>query len=130
MSGRLSTWQAAFVIARRDFVAILWSRSFIFFLLGPLFPLLVGGFAGGIGQRVHGSEAESCQHGRRFSGVRADVAAGKLVGMRERGGGEEDEPLTESQQADELAFQQVCCDARCRSGTGFWRQHCYLTLRW
>ena len=52
MSGRLSTWQAAFVIARRDFVAILWSRSFIFFLLGPLFPLLVGGFAGGIGQRV------------------------------------------------------------------------------
>ncbi len=52
MSGRLSTWQAAFVIARRDFVAILWSRSFIFFLLGPLFPVLVGGFAGGIGQRV------------------------------------------------------------------------------
>ena len=52
MNGRLSTWQAAFVIARRDFVAILWSRSFIFFLLGPLFPVLVGGFAGGIGQRV------------------------------------------------------------------------------
>ena len=52
MSGRLSTWQAAFVIARRDFTAILFSRSFIFFLLGPLFPVLVGGFAGGIGQRV------------------------------------------------------------------------------
>ena len=52
MRGRLSTLQAAFVIARRDFTAILFSRSFIFFLLGPLFPVLVGGFAGGIGQRV------------------------------------------------------------------------------
>ncbi|MFM5918412.1 MAG: ABC transporter permease [Novosphingobium sp.] len=51
-SGRLSTLAAAYVIARRDFVAILWSRSFIFFLLGPLFPLLVGTLAGTIGQRV------------------------------------------------------------------------------
>jgi ABC-2 type transport system permease protein len=52
VNGRLSTWAAAFVVARRDFTAILWSRSFIFFLLGPLFPVIVGGFAGGIGQRV------------------------------------------------------------------------------
>ncbi|MFM5953471.1 MAG: ABC transporter permease [Novosphingobium sp.] len=51
-SGRLSTLAAAFVVARRDFVAILWSRSFFFFLLGPLFPLLVGGLAGGIGSVV------------------------------------------------------------------------------
>ena len=51
-SGRLSTLQAALVIARRDFTAILFSRSFFFFLLGPLFPLLVGGLAGGVGQRV------------------------------------------------------------------------------
>ena len=55
MNGRLSTWAAAYVIARRDFTAILFSRSFIFFLLGPLFPVLVGGFAGGIGQRVQAS---------------------------------------------------------------------------
>ena len=55
INGRLSTWQAAYVIARRDFTAILFSRSFIFFLLGPLFPVLVGGFAGGIGQRVQAS---------------------------------------------------------------------------
>ena len=54
-NGRLSTWAAAYVIARRDFTAILFSRSFIFFLLGPLFPVLVGGFAGGIGQRVQAS---------------------------------------------------------------------------
>ncbi len=51
-SGRLSTMAAALVIARRDFTAILFSRSFFFFLLGPLFPMLVGGLAGGIGQRV------------------------------------------------------------------------------
>ena len=51
-SGRLSTLAAAMVIARRDFVAILWSRSFIFFLLGPLFPVLVGGLAGGIGSKL------------------------------------------------------------------------------
>ena len=55
INGRLSTWQAAYVIARRDFTAILLSRSFIFFLLGPLFPVIVGGFAGGIGQRVQAS---------------------------------------------------------------------------
>ncbi len=51
-AGRLSNLQAAYVIARRDFVAILFSRSFFFFLLGPLFPLLVGGLAGGIGAQV------------------------------------------------------------------------------
>ncbi len=50
--GRLSIWQAAFVIARRDFVAILFSRTFLFFLLGPLFPIVVGIAAGGIGQQV------------------------------------------------------------------------------
>ena len=54
-TGRLSTLAAAFVVARRDFVAILFSRSFIFFLIGPLFPLVVGGLAGGIGQRVQDS---------------------------------------------------------------------------
>ncbi|MBW8783074.1 MAG: ABC transporter permease [Novosphingobium sp.] len=54
-TGRLSTLAAALVIARRDFGAILFSRTFIFFLIGPLFPLLVGGLAGGIGQAVQQS---------------------------------------------------------------------------
>lgn len=49
---RLSIWQAAFVIARRDFIAILFSRAFFFFLLGPLFPVIVGALAGGIGSSV------------------------------------------------------------------------------
>lgn len=52
MSGRLTTLAAAFVVARRDFSAILFSRSFVFFLLGPLFPIVVGALAGGVGQSV------------------------------------------------------------------------------
>ena len=48
-NARLSMLQAAFVIARRDFVAILFSRSFLFFLLGPIFPLIIGLSSGGLG---------------------------------------------------------------------------------
>lgn len=43
---RLSRSRAAFVIARRDFTAILFSKAFLFFLLGPLFFLGIGGVAG------------------------------------------------------------------------------------
>ena len=39
--------RSAFVIARRDFAATVLSKTFIFFLLGPLFPLLLGGVFGG-----------------------------------------------------------------------------------
>ncbi len=49
---RLSALEAAWVIARRDFVAVLFSRAFLFFLLGPLFPVIVGGLAGSIGGEV------------------------------------------------------------------------------
>lgn len=51
-NGRLPLWRAAWVVARRDFVAILFSRAFIFFLLGPLFPLVVGSLAAGVGGQV------------------------------------------------------------------------------
>ena len=54
---RLPLIKAAYVVARRDFVAILFSRVFFFFLLGPLFPLAVGALAGGIGQRVDSATA-------------------------------------------------------------------------
>lgn len=60
--GRLSIWQAAYVIARRDFTAILFSRAFIFFLLGPLFPVMVMALAGGVGAQVQ-SEAISADVG-------------------------------------------------------------------
>lgn len=48
----IETIRAAFVIARRDFSAIIFSKSFFFFLLGPLFPLIIGIAAGGLGQQV------------------------------------------------------------------------------
>ena len=51
-NSRLSLMAAALVVARRDFFAILLSRAFLFFLLGPLFPIVVGGLAGGIGSQV------------------------------------------------------------------------------
>ncbi|MEP6982204.1 MAG: ABC transporter permease [Sphingomicrobium sp.] len=44
--------RSAFVIARRDFSATVLSKTFIFFLLGPLFPLLFGGVFAGIGTNV------------------------------------------------------------------------------
>ena len=43
---RLSLWQAAWVIARRDFTAILFSKAFLLFLLGPIF---FGGISIGAG---------------------------------------------------------------------------------
>ncbi|MBX7481754.1 ABC transporter permease [Qipengyuania qiaonensis] len=49
---RLSLFEAARVVARRDFHAILFSRAFFFFLLGPLFPIIIGAMAGGIGGQV------------------------------------------------------------------------------
>ena len=46
------TIRAAFVIARRDFSATVLSKTFLFFLFGPLFPLMIGfGFVG-IGSQV------------------------------------------------------------------------------
>src|SRR5438874_8947853 len=44
--------RSAFVIGRRDFGATVLSKAFLFFLLGPLFPLVLGGVFGGIGARV------------------------------------------------------------------------------
>lgn len=48
-TSRLSMLQAAFVVARRDFSAILFSRSFFFFLLGPLFPAIIMGLSFSLG---------------------------------------------------------------------------------
>jgi ABC-2 type transport system permease protein len=63
---RLSSLEAAWVIARRDFVAVLFSRAFLFFLLGPLFPVIVGGLAGSIGGEVQ-REAVSIEVGLAMS---------------------------------------------------------------
>uniref|UniRef100_UPI00345B2EE1 ABC transporter permease n=1 Tax=uncultured Sphingomonas sp. TaxID=158754 RepID=UPI00345B2EE1 len=44
--------RSAFVIGRRDFTATVFSKAFLFFLLGPLFPLLIVLLFGGIGANV------------------------------------------------------------------------------
>ncbi|SMC78395.1 ABC transporter permease [Novosphingobium sp. B1] len=52
MTGFAEKLRAALVIARRDFVAVVFSKTFIFFLIGPAFPVIVGGLAGNIGAKV------------------------------------------------------------------------------
>lgn len=44
--------RASFVIARRDFAATVLSRTFLLFLLGPLFPLVVAVIFGGLAASV------------------------------------------------------------------------------
>lgn len=44
--------RSAWVVGRRDFTATVLSKAFIFFLIGPLFPVLLGAMFGGIGARV------------------------------------------------------------------------------
>ena len=46
------TMRAAFVIARRDFTALIRSKAFIFFLIGPIIMLGVALVAGGVGSRM------------------------------------------------------------------------------
>jgi len=48
--------RSALVIGRRDFTATVLSRTFIFFLLGPVFPLMFGVVFGSIGARVAGKQ--------------------------------------------------------------------------
>ncbi|WP_182913950.1 ABC transporter permease [Sphingobium terrigena] len=44
--------RAALVIARRDFTAVVLSRTFILFLLGPLLPILIGMVFAGLGEKI------------------------------------------------------------------------------
>lgn len=77
---RLTLLEAAWVIARRDFVAVLFSRAFLFFLIGPLFPVLVGGLAGSIGRSVS-DQAVSIEVGLAMSAAdnAAMIAAGDAL---------------------------------------------------
>ena len=45
-------FQSAYVIARRDFVATVWSRTFLFFLLGPLLIIGMSFLFGSMSQRM------------------------------------------------------------------------------
>ena len=44
--------RSAYVIGRRDFTATVMSKTFLLFLLGPLFPVLMGAAFGGIGAQI------------------------------------------------------------------------------
>jgi ABC-2 type transport system permease protein len=48
--------RAALVIARRDYVASVWSRAFILFLIGPLIPIVFGVTFGSVGAKMQTSE--------------------------------------------------------------------------
>lgn len=80
LRSRLTLPEAAWVIARRDFVAVLFSRAFLFFLIGPLFPVLVGGLAGSIGRSVS-DQAVSIEVGLAMSASdnAAMIAAGNAL---------------------------------------------------
>lgn len=71
MIGWSEKLRAALVIARRDFVAVIWSKTFIFFLIGPAFPVLVGGLAGNIGAKVQ-QNVDRPTIGLAMSGADAD----------------------------------------------------------
>ncbi|MGX7927461.1 ABC transporter permease [Tsuneonella sp. HG094] len=51
-AARLSLLQAALVVARRDFLAILLSKAFLFFLLGPVFFGLISVGAASVGRKA------------------------------------------------------------------------------
>ncbi len=109
-TGRLSTLAAAFVIARRDFTAILFSRSFIFFLLGPLFPVVIGALAGGVGSQVQHSlekpvlgvamnsaDAEAMVAAQRVLAQQVGETIPDLMVVRKLAPGETFDPLTAMQ---------------------------------
>lgn len=53
----LPEWlRAALVIGRRDYVATVFSKTFFFFLFGPLFPILLGFVFGGVGSQIADSQ--------------------------------------------------------------------------
>jgi ABC-2 type transport system permease protein len=65
--------RSAAVIARRDYVATVWSKTFLLFLLGPLFPIAFGVLFGGL-------SAQSRQDAARSSvAVVADKPSGEAI---------------------------------------------------
>ena len=78
--------RSAFVIARRDFTATVFSKAFLFFLLGPFLPVIFAVLFGGIGARVAAQTAEptvaviaSHEEFNRLAAARDRLASG-LVG--------------------------------------------------
>jgi ABC-2 type transport system permease protein len=74
--------RSAFVIGRRDFSATVMSKAFIFFLLSPVFPVLLGGVFGGIGASVASRNERSVVAviSSTADFARLDAARDQLVG--------------------------------------------------
>ncbi|MBB3765027.1 ABC transporter permease [Sphingomicrobium lutaoense] len=72
--------RAAFVIARRDYQATVFSKTFLFFLLGPLFPLALGALFGGVGNQIARGDEQS----PRIAVVSSVEDYGKLVEAQAR----------------------------------------------
>jgi len=73
------TIRAAFVIARRDLSAVIFSKAFIFFLMGPLFPILIGIGAGTVGSQVNKDIAKTV-----FAIAMPQDEAEKLLSARQK----------------------------------------------
>lgn len=74
-----SLLRSSFVIGRRDFTATVLSKAFIFFLIGPLFPVLLGALFGGIGARV-ATQADQ----PRVAVVASEAEFARLAAAREQ----------------------------------------------
>ena len=72
-------FRSAWVVGRRDFTATVFSKAFIFFLIGPLFPVLLGAMFGGIGARV-ASQAER----PRVAVIAPQAEVARLAAAREQ----------------------------------------------
>ncbi|MDF0542617.1 ABC transporter permease [Sphingobium sp. H39-3-25] len=75
----MNVWRAALVIARRDYTAVIFSKAFILFLVGPLFPLLIGVVAGNLGERMGDDAARPL-----IALAMAPADAGAIEGARAR----------------------------------------------
>ena len=71
--------RAAFVIGRRDYRATVLSKTFLFFLLGPLFPVALGVMFGGVGSQIAQEDNE-----RRLAVIADEPEFNALVTARER----------------------------------------------
>lgn len=82
-------FRACWVIARRDYSAIVFSKAFFFFLLGPLFPLVVGVMSAQVGKQVAAelmqprmgvimSDADSAKIGKAAPRLQGDLGDVRL----------------------------------------------------
>jgi ABC-2 type transport system permease protein len=83
---------SAFVIARRDFTATVMSKAFLLFLLGPLFPVVMGAAFGGIGAKIEqesrapvvivvGSEEDFSRLERARDRLAGTVRGQRIIGL-------------------------------------------------